>query len=90
MPYYTEVLLDMETVFFCNHEDNFLNTLLILVKQYIYSCRCREKELNIYNFKDYVNEIIRIERFFALTTAKYKPFVKKWHKMFPAIDMFTG
>lgn len=81
----TEILLNMEVVFYCNHEDDFLNILLIILKQYIYSCRCMEKELNVYNYKDYIMQIIRIERLEAFQTGKFKKFVKKWGKMFLSI-----
>lgn len=78
----TEIFLDMETVFFCNHDDSFLNVLLLIAKQYIFTTRCLDKTLNIYLYKDKVMDIVRMERHFALTTKRYKPFVKEWKRLF--------
>lgn len=78
----TEVDILPQTITYCNHEDDLYNTLLLLAKQYIFRTRCLDKTLNVYNFKDYVMEIIQIERYQAFKNKKFKPFVKKWKRMF--------
>lgn len=58
----TEINLSMENIFFCNYPDNnFLNTLLIMAKQFIFARRLAEKELNIYTFKEHLMIYVKIE-----------------------------
>lgn len=84
----SEIVIDKESFFFCNHEDDLLNVLFILLKQYIFNRRCLDKELNVYTFKEHVMDIVRIERYAAFKTLKFKKFVKKWGRLFPASDQF--
>lgn len=78
----TEISFSKEEIFFCNHEDELLNVLFVIAKYSIFSRRCMEREPNVYIFKDFLMEIIKIERTYALKTAKYKPFVNKWKRLF--------
>lgn len=78
----TEIQLDLETISFCNHECDLLNTLLIMAKQFIFSRRIKEREPNIYLFRDLVHQNISIERYEAFKTRKFKTFIKKWKNMF--------
>lgn len=78
----SEINFTIEEVFFCNHEDQLLNILFLIAKQYIFNRRCLEKELNIYTYRDYMSEIIRIERYDAFLSKRFKPFVKKWKRLF--------
>lgn len=78
----TETELNPEIITFCNSDDELFNTLIMIAKQYVFRCRCLDKTLNVYNFKDYLMELIRIERYDAFRTKKFKPFVKKWSRLF--------
>lgn len=78
----TEVEMTPEIITFCNHEDDLYNSLILIAKQHIFSKRCLDKELSVYNYKEQVMQNIRIERYHALQTKRYKPFVKKWNRMF--------
>lgn len=78
----TEIMLTKEIVFFCNHEDEFLNILFIIVKQYIFNRKCLDKVLNVYTLKDRISEVVRIERQSAFATKRFKTFVKRWKQYF--------
>lgn len=79
----TEFDMSQNLLYFCNSEDKpMLNTILIIAKQHIFSRRILEREPNVYILKDKIMEIVRIERFYALKSRKYKPFVKKWKDLF--------
>lgn len=78
----TEIELPHDVIILCNSDSDFLNVLLIIAKQYIFNRKCLGKELNVYTFKERVADIIRIERFYAFRTKKFKNFVKKWHLYF--------
>lgn len=80
----TEIEITEENVFFCNHQDDLFNILLLIAKQYIFARKCVDKlELSLATFKDKVMEIISIEHYSAFRTKRFKPFVKKWSRMFP-------
>lgn len=82
-----EINLSQQNIYFCNYDnDDLLNTLLLIAKQYIFYAKTIDREPNVYIFKERVMEIIRIERFSALQQGKYKKFVKKWKRMFPNVD----
>lgn len=70
----TEVEISKENIYFCNHEDDLLNTLLLLAKQYIINRKSLERPLNIHTFKEKMYEIIRIERYEAFLCKRFKPF----------------
>lgn len=79
----TEVNPELENVCFCNYEeDKLLSTIILLAKQHIFSRKCIDREPNVYIFKDSLMQLISIERYQALKTKKYKPFVKKWQRLF--------
>lgn len=81
----TEIELTMETIFFCNYPNKiFLNVLLIMAKQYIFSKHIAEQELSLYTFKDRLMQNVECERTEAIKNQKCKKFVKRWHLLFPA------
>lgn len=81
----TEIELSEQHIYFCNYMDNdFLNMLLLIAKYFIFSRRIAEKCLDIYIYKDYVYQIAKIERWEALRTNRFKPFIKRWKLLFPA------
>lgn len=82
----TEIQLTLETISFCNHENNLVNTLIILAKYHIHSRRIQGRLPNIYILKDTIYETIKIERKNALLTKRYKPFIKKWKALFSVLD----
>lgn len=84
----TEINLTAENVFLCNYpEDDFLNMLLLIAKQYIFSSRIAERLLNVYIFKDRLMNMAAIERQNALSTGNCKKFIQRWHRLFPASEM---
>lgn len=70
--------LDIETFFFCNHENFVLNVLFMLAKQYIFSCKCLDNTPNIELFKGKVMETISIDKYWALKNKEWSRFVKRW------------
>lgn len=77
-----EVLITVSDFFFCNHEDELLNILMLIAKQHIFQRRVIDRYPNVYIYKDRVMEIVRIERFEAFNTKKFKPFIRKWQRLF--------
>lgn len=55
-----------------------LDTLVLIAKQYIFRCKCMEKDLNFYNYKDEVLLICKIERRIACVTNNRRKFQRKW------------
>lgn len=55
-----------------------LDRVLLIAKQYVYAIRCADKELNIYNFKKHVFNLVRIEKYIAIKLNKQKGFCKQW------------
>lgn len=75
--------MSKETIFFCNHDDDLINVLCLIAKQYIFARKCLGRfELSIATYKQKLMEIIAIERSHALSTKRYKPFVRKWKRLF--------
>lgn len=82
----TEITINLENISFCNHELDLINTLILIAKQFIFARRANKREPNIYLFKERVMLIVKVERQNAFNTGKFKPFVKKWKKLFPLVD----
>lgn len=79
----TEITLTKDLIFLSNDPVTpLINTLLIIAKQFIFSRRIAERELNVYVLKDKIMEYVKIERSHALRTKRYKPFVRKWKDLF--------
>lgn len=78
----SEITLSVEEIFFCNSDDDLLNTLFLIAKQFIFSRKCFGRLPNIYIFRDNLMEIIHIERSYAFSNHRFKPFVKKWKRIF--------
>lgn len=53
-----------------------LDCIILVAKQYIYSIRCRDKELGFYNFKKYLYKLIRTEKYLALKLGQDVSFAK--------------
>lgn len=78
----TEIDITQQELFFCNHNDNLLNILFLILKQYIYNRRCFNGELSLTTFKAGVMEIVSFERYEAFKDKRFKPFVRKWSRLF--------
>lgn len=57
---------------------SILDVIVLIAKQYIFQCKCLQKELNFYNFKDQVLLHCKIEHRNTLMKGKHKPFQKRW------------
>lgn len=82
----TEINLTHSNIMFNNVEtdrhETSLNMFIMIPKQFLFSERCIGKtEMNIYNFKDRLKEIMKYEHSKALKQSKHKQriFLKKWH-----------
>ena len=62
-----------------NLDNNILyNTLFMIVKQYLYSCRCREILPNFNHLMKSIKEVILIEKYIAVKKNKLDIHNKKW------------
>lgn len=61
-----------------NQKVQILDILILIAKQHIFKCKCLQRDLNFYNYKDEVLLICKIERRIAFKTGKIKPFQKLW------------
>lgn len=61
-----------------NKKITTVDRVLLLAKPYVYSIRCANKELNIYNFKKHVFKIVRLEKYMAVKLNREKQFCKQW------------
>lgn len=77
-----EVIISRENFFFCNHEDDLLNIIMLIAKKHIFSRRMLDRHPNVFILKDNMLEIVRIERYDAFNTRKFKPFIRKWNRLF--------
>ena len=63
---------------------NVYNFLVLVMKQYIYACRCANELPDIYAFKNRVYEIRNIEKYNGIITGNVDKHVAKWYNI--AID----
>lgn len=80
----TEITLTPKRIIFNNFEDiefaGMFNAVILMAKQYLYSCRCLDKEYGFYTFKENLFQVVKYERIEALYKGKNKKkaFCKKW------------
>ena len=63
-----------------------LNTIYLLSKQYIYSCKINISLPNINVFKNIVKEHTNIEEYQANTSCTLVQFERKWHQFAAALE----
>lgn len=56
----------------------FLNTVLLIAKQYIYASKCLDKKLKVIEFTARLYQYQQAETLIALRTHKWKKYKKKW------------
>ena len=68
-----EILLGID-----NNNLMFYNAIFILVKQYIYACRCKNTFLNIHSLIRNIKYYIQIEKYIAVKNGKENYHNRKW------------
>ena len=59
------------------HKD-LINTVILIAKQYIYSCKCQQKSINFVIMLQKVFEHMEIERAIAMSNSTFSKFYRKW------------
>ena len=62
----------------CLPKRHALNTVALVMKQYIYRQRCLQQNLNFQAFVRHLNTVINIEKYIAVKSEKYAIHEKKW------------
>ena len=63
--------------------------ILIVVKQYVYSNRCRGLQLRTNELKNIIYELINIEKFYAKKDVKMNKFNAKWNTSQSTIEEYN-
>lgn len=75
----TEIVLTKEKILLqMDKKISALECAILIAKQYIYSIRCADKELNFYNFRSHLVKLVQFEKYMALKNNTEKLFYKKW------------
>ena len=86
--YYQEIYsiaiqVNMESIVactFCKPKKHVINTIGLILKQYIYRNRCLKKVLSFDEFQRIVVRTKNIEKYVALKNEKYAVFSRKWNR----------
>ena len=70
--------IEKEDIILGNHENQALNTILLLVKKYIYDAKMKEHPLNLEHLLKRIKEYINIEKFIQNKNNNLEQFLKKW------------
>ena len=79
--YNKEVCISLETIVtnrFCRPLKHVINTIALLLKQYIYRQRCLQQRLDYSSFTRYVNSVQSIEKYIAIKNDKIEYHQRKW------------
>ena len=68
-----------ETLFGCLNTSVPINMILLLTKQFIFSCKTNKSILNLEIFKKRFKLYILCEKYNAFQTDRYHQFLKIWH-----------
>lgn len=68
---------------FTGHEKSFVNTVLLIIKQFIYSAKCLNSNLHVSQIIPRIIEIYKIEKYVAIRQDELRKHEKKW-KIFTA------
>ena len=63
-----------------------LNFVLLVAKRYIYISRCEEKTPTFVNFKSFIFNIQKTERYIAIRKSKLDKHIKKWGDMLQVLE----
>ena len=63
-------------------QSKIVNTLILMLKRYIYVTKCKEENLSFVNFINTMFQIREIEYLTALRNEKTNIFFKKWKNVF--------
>ena len=86
LDYFIKITIDLtpEIVLLNNYKGkrkSVINTLIVIMKQFIYSSKCFQ-EIPIYtNFINKVSYGYLTEKYIACETGKYATFIKKWENV---------
>ena len=73
--------IDAATVILNNYKGKskmLVNTLILILKQYIYATKCKKEQANFIGYMTYVHYLYKIERLAALRHDKWKTHQRKW------------
>lgn len=56
----------------------FVNTVILIAKQYIYATKCMDKKLKVIIFTTKLMQYEQIEKLYALKSKKLRKHEKKW------------
>lgn len=77
----SNVYITEENYYFCNHDDDMLNTILIILKQYIFSVKCFNETLSLDSLLNRITEFISLEHFIAIQENRCTNFEKRWGRL---------
>ena len=67
---------------YSNNKKSLINTLVIITKQYIYSSKCRETELNFYDCMTKISDWYNVEKYLCENEKQYHKVTTKWQDIF--------
>lgn len=74
----TDFVIVFNQYAFETNKISILDTIILMAKQYIYRCRCIQRDLDFHNFKMELFQTCKIERRLAYINDRRKAFCKKW------------